>query len=120
MSDEFEINGLQITMEELFFFVKEQYPEVINKMQTVDINYIGVLDYLANNQEIPYSNPEVPGLAQDEKERLLKVKEKGQAAVAEIKRWQHAVPNCMVLISVCQLHGLMDRIRKQESISVRS
>lgn len=86
MSDEFEINGLQITMEELFFFVKEQYPEVINKMQTVDINYIGVLDYLTNNQEIPYSNPEVPGLAQDEKERLLKVKEKGQAAVVEIKK----------------------------------
>ena len=86
MSDEFDINGLQMTMEELFFFVKEQYPEVINKMQTVDINYIGVLDYLANNQEIPYSNPEAPGLAQDEKERLLKVKEKGQAAVAEIKK----------------------------------
>lgn len=31
MSDEFDINSLQMTMEELFFFVKEQYPEVMKK-----------------------------------------------------------------------------------------
>ncbi|MCI8638976.1 MAG: AAA domain-containing protein [Coprococcus sp.] len=55
-------------------------------MQTIDIDYIGVLDYLANNQEVPYSNPEAPGLAQDVKENLLKVKEKGQAVVAEMKK----------------------------------
>lgn len=86
MSDEFEIDGLKMTMEELFFFVKEQYPEVIKKMQKTDIDYKGVLDYLANNQEVPYSNPEAPGLAQDDKTKLLKVKEKGQAAVAEMKK----------------------------------
>lgn len=86
MSDELEMNGLQMTMEELFFFVKEQYPEVINTMQTVDIDYLGVLDYLENNQEIPYSNPEAPGVDPDEKTRLLGVKQKGQTAVAEMKK----------------------------------
>ena len=86
MSDEFEINGLQITMEELFFFVKERYPEVIKQMATIDIDYKGVLDYLGNNQEIPYSNPEAAGLDPAEKDRLLKVKVKGQAAVAEMKK----------------------------------
>lgn len=73
-------------MEEWFFFVKEQYPEVIKKMQKIDIDYTGVLDYLANNQEVPYSNPEAPSLAQDIKAKLLKVKEKGQAAAAEMKK----------------------------------
>ena len=58
-----------------FFFVKEQYPEVIKKMQKIDIDYTGVLDYLANNQEVPYSNPEAPSLAQDVKAKLLKVKD---------------------------------------------
>ena len=86
MSDEFDMNGLQMTMEELFFFVKEQYPEVMKQMATINIDYKGVLDYLGNNQEVPYSNPEASGIDQAEKDRLLKVKEKGQAAVAEMKK----------------------------------
>ena len=86
MSDEFDMDGLMMTMEELFFFVKEQYPEVIKKMATIDIDYKGVLDYLGSNQEVPYSNPEAAGLDSAEKDRLLKVKEKGQAAVAEMKK----------------------------------
>lgn len=59
---------------------------MIKKMQKIDIDYTGVLDYLANNQEVPYSNPEAPSLAQDVKAKLLKVKEKGQAAAAEMKK----------------------------------
>lgn len=55
-------------------------------MQKINIDYKGILDYLANNQEVPYSNPKVPGLSQDEKAKLLKVKEKGQAASAEMKK----------------------------------
>ena len=86
MSDEFDINGFQMTMEELFFFVKEQYPVVMKQMATINIDYKGVLDYLGNNQEVPYSNPEASGIDQAEKDRLLKVKEKGQAAVAEMKK----------------------------------
>lgn len=50
------------------------------------INYLGVMDYLENNQEIPYSNPEANGIEKDEKERLLRVKANGQKAVAEMKK----------------------------------
>lgn len=58
----------------------------MKKMQKIDIDYKGVLDYLANNQEIPYSNPESPYLAQEEKKRLLNVKAKGQAVVLEMNK----------------------------------
>lgn len=58
----------------------------MKQMLTTDIDYLGVLDYLANNQEVPYSNPEEPGCDPAEKGRLLKVKEKGQAVVAEMKK----------------------------------
>ncbi|MDD5792115.1 MAG: AAA family ATPase [Erysipelotrichaceae bacterium] len=82
----FEIDGLKLTMEELLFFAKEQYPEVMIKMQNVDIDYKGVLDYLANNQELPYSNPEADGISVEDKNRYLAVKEKGQAVVAEMAK----------------------------------
>ena len=52
----------------------------------MNIDYIGVLNYLANNQEIPYSNPEANGISEDEKNRLLTIKQKGQDAVAEMKK----------------------------------
>lgn len=55
------------------------------KSQT-DVDYIGVLDYLENNKDIPYSNPEVPGISAAEKERLLKIKRKGQSVIAEMKK----------------------------------
>lgn len=51
-----------------------------------DIDYLGVLDYLINNRDTPYSNPEAVGLTQVEKEHLLAVKQKGQTAVAEMKK----------------------------------
>lgn len=55
-------------------------------MSTVDIDYIGVLDYLGNNQEIPYSDPKKDGLDPLEKDKLIKIKEKGKAAAAEMKK----------------------------------
>ena len=54
--------------------------------QHTDIDYLGVLDYLDNNREIPYSNPEAAGLDISEKERLLGVKANGQGAVSEMKK----------------------------------
>src|SRR5699024_4865221 len=51
-----------------------------------DIDYIGVLDYLDNNRDVPYSNPEAQDGEDKEKQRLLKIKHKGQAAVAEMKK----------------------------------
>ena len=54
--------------------------------QHTNIDYLGVLDYLDNNREIPYSNPEAAGLDVSEKERLLGVKTNGQGAVSEMKK----------------------------------
>ena len=57
--------------------------------QECNINYIGVLDYLRDNQKISYSDPEkVENPA--EKARLLEVKAKGQKAVGEIRKMAEA------------------------------
>ena len=51
-----------------------------------NIDYLGVLDYLDNTRELPYKNPETAGLDALGKERLLGIKARGQAAVAEMKK----------------------------------
>lgn len=57
--------------------------------QECNIDYIGVLDYLRDNQKISYSDPEkVENPA--EKARLLEVKAKGQKAVGEIRKMAEA------------------------------
>ena len=83
--DILEMNGKPYKISQLFDFVRNVYPEVMKKMQTTDIDYIGLLDYLKNNQEIPYSNPEAT-TDPAEKSRLLSIKQKGQEAVAELKK----------------------------------
>lgn len=88
MSDELTMNGNKMTMEELFYFVREQYPTVIGNDSK--INYIGVLDYLRDNTDVPYSKPDALGLAAEEVSRLLEVKKKGQNAIAELKKMAEA------------------------------
>ncbi len=44
--------------------------------QHTDIDYLGVLDYLDNNREIPYSNPEAAGLDISEKREIAWCKSK--------------------------------------------
>ena len=83
MSDVLIMNGHEITMEKLFYFVENQYPEVF--VVKTDINYISVLEYLEHNQEVPYSNPEA-ATDPTKKQELLDIKKKGQEAVAEMKR----------------------------------
>lgn len=51
-----------------------------------NIDYLGVLDYLDNNHGLSYKNPEAAGIDALEKERLLGIKSRGQAAVAEMKK----------------------------------
>lgn len=68
------------------------------KHQT-DIDYIGVLDYLENNRDIPYSNPGATGISVAEKKRLLEVKQKGQSALAEIKK----------MVAICKEHFGLDK-----------
>lgn len=58
----------------------------INTLQGTDIDYLGVLDYLENNLEVPYSNPEAAGLTQAQKDNLLEIKQRGQDAVSEMKK----------------------------------
>ena len=50
------------------------------------INYLGILDYLKNNRELPYGNPEKPGLSEEQKQQFLEVKKNGQNVVAELKK----------------------------------
>lgn len=57
--------------------------------QECNIDYIGVLNYLKDNQKVSYSDPEKVK-DQDEKARLLDVKAKGQKAVGEIKKMAEA------------------------------
>lgn len=54
--------------------------------QQTNIDYLGVLDYLDNNRELPYRNPEAEEIEATEKERLLSIKKSGQAAIAEMKK----------------------------------
>lgn len=88
MADELTMNGNKMTMEELFYFVREQYPTIIGNDSKID--YIGVLDYLRDNTDVPYSKPDAPGLAAEEVSRLLEVKKKGQNAIAELKKMAEA------------------------------
>lgn len=83
-NDLLEMNGHVFTMEELIVFVKEQYPSIV--MPPTNINYLHVLEYLENNLEVPYSNPNAPGVPPAEKERLLQIKKEGQEAIAEMKK----------------------------------
>jgi len=88
MSDELTMNGNKMTMEELFYFVREQYPTIIGNDSKID--YIGVLNYLRDNTDVPYSKPDAPGLEPEEVTRLLEVKQKGQNAIAELKKMAEA------------------------------
>lgn len=84
IDDLFFPNGRAFTMENLILFVKEQYPGIV--FPPTNINYLQVLEYLENNRGIPYSNPDAPDIAPDEKNRLIEVKKKGQEAIAELKK----------------------------------
>lgn len=76
-----------ITIQQLIDFVHGDYKAMESKViKKVNIDYIGVLDYLIENSEQPYSNPDAPGISQDEKNRLLGLKQKGQNAVNEMKK----------------------------------
>lgn len=65
-----------------------------------NIDYLGVLDYLDNNQGVPYSNPDAEGIEAVEKNRLLEVKAKGQLAIAEMKK----------MVEICNQKFNLDKI----------
>ena len=59
--------------------------EMIKASLKTDNDYIGVLDYLNNNRNIPYSKPENADSKLEEK-RLVEIKEKGKKALYEMKK----------------------------------
>lgn len=55
-----------------------------------NIDYIGVLEYMERNREVPYSNPEDTSITAGKRNELISIKEKGQQAVAEMKKMADA------------------------------
>jgi putative mcrBC restriction endonuclease system, mcrB subunit len=55
-------------------------------MDKAEIDYLGLMNYLENNREIPYTKPENPSIDDRERKRVLEVKEKGQRAAAQMNR----------------------------------
>ena len=86
MTDILSVGDEEITMGALFGFVKEDYPAVLEGKQVSAIDYLGILDYLKNNRELPYADPEKPGLTEEQKNQYLAVKKKGQNIVTELKK----------------------------------
>lgn len=77
----------KITIQQLFDFVHNEYADMKNKIvKEVNIDYIGILDYLRDNSDQIYSNPQALGISVEEKSRLLDLKQKGQFAVGEMKK----------------------------------
>lgn len=83
--DVLEMNRQPCKMNDVVKFIKNTFPEVIKKVQKREIDYMGVLEYLANNQEIPYSNPDNSELSEAERKRCVEVKKRGQAVVKELQ-----------------------------------
>ncbi len=52
----------------------------------MNIDYIGVLDYIINNQEVSFSDPNAEGIDEEKKARLLSMQQKGHEAVGEIEK----------------------------------
>lgn len=54
------------------YTIEVKQSEMDGKVITqTDINYIGVLEYLVKNQEVPYSTPEAPEITQEEMIEIL-------------------------------------------------
>lgn len=94
--------------------IDKKYPAIIGN--DIKIDYIGVLDYLRDNIDVPYSNPDAPGLAAEEVSRLLEVKKKGQNAIAELKKMAKTFAVKFKLTNVCLCLGWMVQIQKHAVI----
>lgn len=75
-----------ISIQQLLDFVNTEYAEMSSQVIKTEIDYIGVLNYLRDNSDQPYSNPEENSLSEEERKRLLDLKEKSQIAVGEMKK----------------------------------
>lgn len=94
-----EVDGKTCDFKHVFSFVNREYTERARTLfkKTV-IDYIGLLNYLEKNRDIPYSNPESAKTI-EEKETLLGVKKKGQHALLIMKQ----------IVELCQSVTGLDR-----------
>lgn len=117
------MNGHSFTVDELMCFVKEQYSEIVKGgLNVTDIDYIGILDYLQDNIEVPYSNPEEPGIDPEEKKRIYEVEEKGRAATTELKKMTNEFGRLYKLnnaLPVSWLDGSKTKTRKYLSAQMK-
>jgi 5-methylcytosine-specific restriction protein B len=59
---------------------------LLEEKHVSDIDYLGILEYLKNNRELPYADPKKPGLTEEQKNQYLIIKKKGQNIVAELMK----------------------------------
>lgn len=88
-SDKIDYAGQEYSLEEIKKYIDTTYANFIKELQPMDgstIDYIGVLEYLQNNQEIPYFSPDAPGITDEKRTELFTIKQRGQDAVAEMKK----------------------------------
>lgn len=86
MKDVVAVGDKEISLGDLFVFVKEDYPVLLEKCKASNIDYRRILEYLKYNRELPYADPEKPGLTEEQKQQYLTVKKNGQNIVAELKK----------------------------------
>lgn len=86
LSDKVIFEGDTYSLSEIKEFIDHDYTEFVASqvMPVPDIDYIKILDYLVENREIPYSNPQKPGLTEEQKYK--NIEKKGQNIVAELKK----------------------------------
>lgn len=89
MNDVVEYDGTTYEIKDIKDFLDNEYAEFIKANfyeQLSKIDYLGILEYLVENREVPYKEPTKPGLTDDEREQYLKVKSNGQRIVTELKK----------------------------------
>lgn len=79
----------KIKLQQIYDFVHNEYAAMETQIIN-DIDYIWVLNYLNENQNIPYARPDKTGLTLEEKDHFLEMKKKGTKAIEELKKMMMA------------------------------
>lgn len=82
-----EAKGYFVSLGQLFDFLNGEYKDLVNPKELVDeVDYIGVLDYLENNMEIPYVSPDNNDVSLEERKHLLEMEKKGEWVLKETRK----------------------------------
>lgn len=89
MHDELESSTGEFSMDDLFYFVREQYAPLFSEEDPVD--YWGILQFLQEHHEHPYITPEKEGLAPSEIKNFVSLKRSAERTAAELHRMALAI-----------------------------